>query len=54
MKANYRYEKEHNIETIMQKFMNVELHAWNRDYIAYNKREKIKLKFKLRIRKYFK
>lgn len=54
MKANYRYEKERNIETIMQKFMNVELHAWNRDYIAYNKREKIKLKFKLRIRKYFK
>lgn len=27
IKANCRYEKECNIETIMQKFMNVELHA---------------------------
>lgn len=44
IKTNYRYEKEHNIETIMQKFMNVQLHVWNRNYSVYNKREKIKLK----------
>lgn len=34
IKANCRYEK-CNIETIMQKFMNVELHVRNRANISY-------------------